>query len=791
MQRQVSIEIFSPTEGIHTELSPSMMTPRSTPNAQNAISAYGVIKKDYGTSLHSSRQVGQLTWDTYTKLLLHCDGTDESTTFTDEIGKTVTANGDAQIDTAQKKFGTGSALFDGTGDYLSLADSDDWDFGTGDFTIDFQVSYAALPSVDDTYYCLFMNDSFADGVAIYLYRQNSTTYKLDCYAKGVDTAYTITTPVVDTWYHIAFVRVSGIITAYINGTATGAGVSATGNITGLTGGIAVGANISAGQLLNGHIDELCVFNGKALWTGNFTAPTYACGQVYIDTATKKFGTGSAQFSGGGGVLTLADSDDWDFGTGDFTVEFFIRVPALTAYGGVEQFTDSNNYWGLYIYDTGIRFRAVSGGVAHSGLTAGHGISANTWAHFAIVRNGNVWTIYVDGVAKATSTEDFTMPALSDVLRVGTYFETLQSITGNIDQVRILKGVARWTAAFTPPTFEYSTINDLFAGSKLVYRGWVAGITPVLDDAQSVTLDIRGYFDRLNNLIIQDTGGKKAYSADLVSDIVDDIVDTFVTPNTPITKGTIDASDFTADTLEFKCSIIEALKTLADLEGGVEYGVDEDLIFFWRDIDSSITHRFFVGNNIKMFEKRYDYSKIVNRIYLEGGDVADVPYAYMLENTDSQDTYFLSEQIITNGSITTSSVADQYLTQKLNQVSGPVLNVRVKIVNTDIRIEDVVPLGTISVYDSGSAKLMEQSESIWGKTVSGGSNLIWGKAGASGSDAIWGGTFAGQIDKISYTLSDSDDRFNIELTVGGTAMEAAAKIKQLEMMFNEIRQRSAA
>ena len=80
--------------------------------------------------------------DAYTVLLLHCNGVDESTTFTDSSGggvgspHTVTAVGNAQIDTAQKKFDTGSALFDGTGDYLSLEDSDDWDFGTGDFTVD-------------------------------------------------------------------------------------------------------------------------------------------------------------------------------------------------------------------------------------------------------------------------------------------------------------------------------------------------------------------------------------------------------------------------------------------------------------------------------------------------------------------------------------------------------------------------------------------------------------------------------------------------------------------------------
>ena len=68
---------------------------------------------------------------------MHMDGNDNGTTFTDECGKTVTAHGDVCTKTAEKKFGTASAYFDGVDDYLSLADSDDWNFSSGDFTIGF------------------------------------------------------------------------------------------------------------------------------------------------------------------------------------------------------------------------------------------------------------------------------------------------------------------------------------------------------------------------------------------------------------------------------------------------------------------------------------------------------------------------------------------------------------------------------------------------------------------------------------------------------------------------------
>jgi hypothetical protein len=69
--------------------------------------------------------------DIYTKSLLHFDGDNASTTFLDESGKTWTRYGDAQISTAQNKFGPSSGLFDGTGDYITTPQNADFDFGDG------------------------------------------------------------------------------------------------------------------------------------------------------------------------------------------------------------------------------------------------------------------------------------------------------------------------------------------------------------------------------------------------------------------------------------------------------------------------------------------------------------------------------------------------------------------------------------------------------------------------------------------------------------------------------------
>src|SRR3990167_5305793 len=85
-------------------------------------------------------------FDTDCVLMLHMDGTDGATTFTDssDNAKTMTAVGNAQIDTAQSKFGGASGLFDGTGDWLTTPDSTDWDLGTGDFTIDFWIRFSSV-----------------------------------------------------------------------------------------------------------------------------------------------------------------------------------------------------------------------------------------------------------------------------------------------------------------------------------------------------------------------------------------------------------------------------------------------------------------------------------------------------------------------------------------------------------------------------------------------------------------------------------------------------------------------
>ena len=210
--------------------------------------------------------------DQYTKLLLHCDGTDASTTFTDselEPIKTVTANGNAQLDTAQKKFGTASGLFDGTGDYLSIPDHADWDFGTGDFTIDFWVRYS---SVTTLYLSRRIkggsgnwNDFYYNGTNIIIYINDSAV---------ITTAWT---PSANTWYHVEYGRSGTNVRVFIDGVQQGSTGTSSANIVG-TDEFNFGWDAAAGSL-NGWLYEIRISKGIARHTANFTPNTVSYGSV--------------------------------------------------------------------------------------------------------------------------------------------------------------------------------------------------------------------------------------------------------------------------------------------------------------------------------------------------------------------------------------------------------------------------------------------------------------------------------------------------------------------------------
>jgi len=153
-----------------------------------------------------------------TKFLLHCNGVDESTTFTDSrltSPHTVTANGDAQIDTAVKKWGSGSAKFDGSGDYLYVPDSTDWDiFGTDS---DYHTLDLWFQSPDVSVTQRIWDQYPGSGDAFRLQIENSALTLI----MPSDTLTQVGTLSNDTWHHVAIIVKLDEVGIYLDGTQIG------------------------------------------------------------------------------------------------------------------------------------------------------------------------------------------------------------------------------------------------------------------------------------------------------------------------------------------------------------------------------------------------------------------------------------------------------------------------------------------------------------------------------------------------------------------------------------------
>ena len=209
--------------------------------------------------------------DSYAKLVLHCDGADTSTTFTDSslsLHGNATVGGNAQVDTAQSKFGGASYLGDGTGDYLTYADNADWDFGTGDFTIDNWVRFAALGGDNN----LFSRNAIGGNIQ---WKFDKGSNSLKAYWGGGFVRNEGWTPSIDTWYHVAIERYSGNVYIYVDGTKLGTAAANSTDLT-FTDAIFIGAIEDGSQSINGWIDEYRISKGIGRYAGtNFTPPTAA------------------------------------------------------------------------------------------------------------------------------------------------------------------------------------------------------------------------------------------------------------------------------------------------------------------------------------------------------------------------------------------------------------------------------------------------------------------------------------------------------------------------------------
>ena len=194
-------------------------------------------------------------------------------------------------------------------------------------------------------------------------------------------------------------------------------------------------------------------------SGSFSVTTN--GNAALSTTESKFGGASGYFDGTGDYLQLPYDSSLDLGSGsgDWTVECWVRVPSIpsdamdimgASLGGGPQakWMVTMNMGTDFLYSANrVGFTTRSGG-ADQWINASHTWQVDTWYHIAVVHNSGTTTMYVDGTSVGSIA--YNVPAVNSGLRVGSDGEAYKYFAGYMDDVRITKGTARYTSDFTPP-----------------------------------------------------------------------------------------------------------------------------------------------------------------------------------------------------------------------------------------------------------------------------------------------------------------------------------------------------
>ena len=415
-----------------------------------------------------------------------------NTTFIDSSANafTVTRNGD----TVQSGFNPfsgvsyGSGYFDGTGDSLSVASNAAFDIlSGGDFTVECWFYATSLPSNSGFGSALISRDN-AGSTAGFIFRVLPTS--LQWVYPGLAANTQSFTFVVNTWYHVAAVRLSGVFSLYINGTKynpTYSDRTADSATALLVGASAYTTNTAS---FTGYSSNARVVKGTAVYTSNFTPPTApltaitntqlllltdnysvvnstssnllvtVTGSAPISTAQYPSGMSSSiYFAGSGNSLAMSATAGMNFGTGDWTMEAYVYISADSPLDGLNRrfalICEVNNNGGFYINGdasvtgTGLTVYNATTGVAASVTTT---ITKNAWHHLAVSRIGSFAYFFVDGTLISTGqTISGNWGSSTQTLRVAQVGTGSFSypLTGYVSNLRITKGTGLYATNFTP------------------------------------------------------------------------------------------------------------------------------------------------------------------------------------------------------------------------------------------------------------------------------------------------------------------------------------------------------
>jgi len=376
----------------------------------------------------------------------------------------------------------GSGYFDGTGDYLTVPAITGFST-TGDLTLECWAyvnsasAYGGLAGM--------RNSTGGAGISINIL---NTGYLEWSFTQTVYYAGTLCP--LNQWFHVALVRSGSSAnncSCYLNGTRVAQFSS--NDEANATDVFIIGryyANGTNQYFLNGYVSDMRYVKGTAVYSGaTYTVPTTpltaitntalltkftnagiydasmqnnleTVGDAKISTAQSKFGGSSMFFDGTGDRLYMPTNTSLNL-TGDFTIEMWVYLTSLVPAYSVLLDISTNGTAGanmteIWVESTGIISYYVQGTTL---LTSAAGtITTNAWYHVAVVKNGTSQVLYVNGVSKASATSA-TQPNPGVPWWIGDRIAGASSgnypMTGYIDDFRVTKGFARYTANFTPPT----------------------------------------------------------------------------------------------------------------------------------------------------------------------------------------------------------------------------------------------------------------------------------------------------------------------------------------------------
>ena len=477
-----------------------------------------------------------------TVLLLHGDGNQGANNlynpgpprylaFTDNSDNNfpITVNGDAYGDNFSPfmtEAGQWSNYFDGTNDFLTTPSNSAFDFGTGDFTVEFWAYVQATSG-----FAAFVGNRTGDATStirwgIYI-DSTSSSLTTEIYStSNTQIGYIIfqSTFPRNQWVHCALVRSGTSFRLYQNGVQSSSSITSSAAVANSSTAVRIGDfDGSVVSDLNGYLSNLRIVKGRAVYTSAFTPPTTPLGATsggqnppqntetslltcqsnrFVDNGVANSGTGftitrngdvsvkpfnpftttysSTNGSGyfdGTDNLSIPSSTPNQFGSGDFTLEAWVNPTIPSPFDGQHIFfrRTTTSQDGLIFGINGSQKAAlISGdGTWRVTLASTTTIANGQWYHLAATRSGSTWTLYVNGVAEASTTASFTISQESANITIGT-----GSFTGYISGWRAVKGQALTSGAFTPPTGPVTTSTIGWTGANVAasLTGSVAVLT---------------------------------------------------------------------------------------------------------------------------------------------------------------------------------------------------------------------------------------------------------------------------------------------------------------------------